>query len=232
VPALIGVLGGGLDAYAIAHKQSKELLDRDAADRELLAKERAAALYVKIEATVNSILSAAKTLRQFRPAPEPIQSSLSERIPSVSLPLNELIAFAPEDFQPLVKTKNFEYISAILLLSRQHAALFSAMSSYSERKVALHDALDQKKVDAGRDSTGFKYRVSPSDAAAYEFQRLQLDQFAVGLLSLSAEAVVNAIEVAAGYGPAMEQAFPDKSFPRFEPISPDIIKAITDVPSA
>ena len=225
-------MAGGIPAWFLAKRASKETLDRDRLQR--LDAELAIAFRVHtklgimfndLSATVLQIREMLK--RSFDPRDEaPVQRRVSA---FAGKQLLRDISFTADELALFVAVNELDYLSELDLFARRYHSDMVALDTYGKLKTELHNLIsDSAHVKFGPGDV-ILTRTDDPDAAKFRVKARTLESLIVPLIKMMEEDTRMGMRLAKQFDKKLKHHFPSRKVPGFdlgeaERLFPDILE--------
>lgn len=219
VGGVIGALAGGIPAWLLARRASKETAEREQISRE----EQQIALLFRLHAKLGIILNdLSSTLLQIREMldrplpsghPAPNQGKISAFAGKHSDPD---VTFKPDELSVLLAYDEADFLTDLDLLGRRYAAILSSLETYSQLKSELHSFLgNQENVSFGDDYT-FSTPLKGASASNALTKMATLESLITTLIARIEGDLGTTVELVERWTPTLKPHFPNRKIPGFE----------------
>ncbi len=207
---IIGALAGGLPAYALAKRATKEALARDSKVRDELDRAKAFRIFGTLQAIVNSFFTTRMMIDEMleRPIDPNERAPIQKRVNAMVGFTGEMsFLFHPDDLALLVAANHPDYLTDLELVSRRHAAIMSGLQSFGEFKDRLGQLLlEATKHEFAPDGTVVSH--IPTDLAPrVQISEMQLESIIAPLVQMLHDNTELVIKTAEQFGPIMKSYF-------------------------
>lgn len=214
IGGVIGALAGGIPAWLLARKASKETLERDREQRVAREKALAFSVSVKLVVIVNSVLSLrghVKGCLSLLDTPEHKHMvPWQVLIPMVGHTDEGDTRFTAEEMAIFMAADEMEYLRDIMLLAQRHAA---AIASFREYRVARDGLRPMLPAPEGFDGQMGTMLLSQQQVNALAPYTIPLDNVARDLAESLEEDLELARRVANDFGPILKRYFNEPKMP-------------------
>jgi hypothetical protein len=219
VGGVIGSLAGGIPAYFLARRASKEVLKRDEEQRRAEEKVSAVRLFSKLSVVANSLLSLNQQVEEMLASRtvSPQDAAPTQRRLSaiVGFSAEMEMRFDAEDLAILVAAKRVEYLGEVQLLGRRHAALFDSLQVYRERKERFADLIASVGSHEVASDGLVTSKIPAELSSRIKVEEATLESLAVAIVANLSRDCELAQGVTRKFGPAMYSHFGDQTVPFF-----------------
>jgi hypothetical protein len=219
VGGVIGALAGGLPAWFLANKASKEAFARDKETR--LQQELAAGfkIFSKLSVMVNDLASTLMQIEEMLERPfDPNDESPTQRRISAFAGANPEpeLQFTADDLYVLVAAKETDYLTELDLFGRRYAANVRSLHTYGLLKAKLHDTIASSEDVLFLPGDAIATPAQGPGAVRLRLQARTLESLIVALIENFRKDTALGVRLAKQFYPKMKGYFKDQAVPGFE----------------
>jgi hypothetical protein len=219
VGGIIGALAGGIPAWLLARRGSKENLARDKEQR--TEKELASAfrVFTKLSMIINDLTSTLLQIEEMllRPVDPDDESPTQRRVSAFAGAESEpTLMFTADDLYVLIAAGEVDYLTDLDLLGRRYAANLRTMHTYAQLKSKLHDLIGESEIIEFGPGDRIFTRIDAKNAAKLRMQARALESVIVPLIDGMRRDTQLGIKLAQQYGPKMKAYFGTRKVPFFD----------------
>ena len=219
VGGIIGALAGGIPAWLLARRASREALERDRLNREEVELVQVFRVHTKLGIMVNDLTSTLLQIREMLARSyDPRDESPTQRRISAFAGKNfkTEAAFAPDELAIFMSAARPEYLTELDLFSRRYFADMEILDTYGRLKAELHDLVS----DSDELRFGEGDRVSTSTvgrlANKLRMKARTLESIIVPCIAMMERDARNGINLAEKFDTVLKPHFPHRKIPGFE----------------
>src|SRR3990170_1535127 len=218
VGGVIGALAGGIPAWLLATRGSKETLARDRLAREDADFAAVFRIHTKLGAMVNDLVTTVLQIREMLERPfDPRDESPTQRRVSAfaGKQARRDLTFAPEELSVLVSAEKADFLTELDLFSRRYLANMVALEKYGEMKEALQDALcDCDDIQFGPNDV-IMTSSQGSNANKIRLKARTLESVIVPLIEMMERDARHGVDLAEQFADKVKPHFPNRKVPGF-----------------
>lgn len=231
VGGVIGALAGGIPAWLLARRESKETLRRDKEQRTEQDLAAAFRIYTKLSMMVNDLASTLIQIEDVltRPVEPNDEAPTQRRISAFAGASSEPeLSFTAEDLYVLVGAGEADYLTELDLFARRYSVNVRTMHTYAQLKTKLHDLIaESEDIKFGPNDTIYT-KTNDKNAMKLRMQARTLESVIVPLIETIRNDTVLGVKLAQQYGPKMKRLFGARKVPFFD--FSDLRNALPELP--
>lgn len=184
VGGVIGALAGGIPAWLLARRSSKESLSRDREIRKEAQLAAAFRIFTKLSMMVNDLASTLMQIEEMlkRPVDPYDESPTQRRVSAFAGASSEAERFSADELAILVAANETDYLTELDLFGRRYQAFLRTLGTYGQLKSKLHDLLSQSEdLQFGPGDT-LRSRTTMKNAQILRMQSRTLESVAVPMI--------------------------------------------------
>ncbi|MBL8656932.1 MAG: hypothetical protein JNJ92_06170 [Altererythrobacter sp.] len=219
VGGIIGAFAGGIPAWLLARRASKETLLRDRLSREEAELAKVYSAHTKLGVMVNDLVTTVLLVRDMmtRPVDPRDESPTQRRVSAVAgKQLRPELLFSPDDLAIFIAANQPDYLSELDLFSRRYAADMNVLETYGVLKAELHNLIsDCPEIRFGRGDAVSTPSTGPT-ANKLRMKARTLESVIVPLIEMMERDARHGMELAKRFDTVLKGHFPNRKVPGFQ----------------
>lgn len=220
IGGVIGSFAGGIPAWLLARRASREASKNERERQAELDQTAWFRIFVKLSTIANGLLS---TLIQID---EMLTTSLVDEhdeaptqrrvLAFAGLNSRDAVTFHADELQVLMKADEADYLSDLELLAQRHLAILLALEEYGRRKAKLHDFLTSVEGTSFGPKDTMSTHLIGANAIRARAEARALESIIAPAVEFLRRDSKFAIKLGEQFGPKMKKFFPTKKVPSFQ----------------